>query len=230
MIIDCVADLHGHYPKLEGGDLLIVAGDLTARHTLTEFLDCFEWLHSQDYRKVIWIAGNHDEVQWERYLMGSAQFGCDPYDNPSLMLESRPQYLCDSGTEFEGLKIWGTPWTLTFEGINPLCRAFTDTEEGLRDKFALIPDDIDILISHGPPYGVFDIVEDPGGRLMNAGSEALLDAFARVIPTLHVFGHIHEGYAINETSSEEGKRCIMTNCSHVDKHYKPVNKPIRVIL
>jgi hypothetical protein len=31
MIIDCIADLHGHYPKLDGGDLLIICGDLTAR-------------------------------------------------------------------------------------------------------------------------------------------------------------------------------------------------------
>lgn len=34
MIIDCIADLHSHYPKLDGGDLLIVAGDLTDRDSL----------------------------------------------------------------------------------------------------------------------------------------------------------------------------------------------------
>ena len=26
IIIDCIGCLHGHYPKLEGGDLLIITG------------------------------------------------------------------------------------------------------------------------------------------------------------------------------------------------------------
>lgn len=51
MIIDCIADLHGHYPKLEGGDLLIVAGDLTARDTLDEHINFSQWLEKQYYKK-----------------------------------------------------------------------------------------------------------------------------------------------------------------------------------
>ena len=38
MIIDCISDLHGFYPKLEGSDLLIIAGDLTARDTKDEYI------------------------------------------------------------------------------------------------------------------------------------------------------------------------------------------------
>ena len=44
MIIDCLSDLHGHYPSLDGGDLLIVAGDLTARDKLEEHYE-FSRLH-----------------------------------------------------------------------------------------------------------------------------------------------------------------------------------------
>ncbi|HLT42767.1 MAG TPA: hypothetical protein VKZ95_08695 [Sphingobacteriaceae bacterium] len=57
MKITCIADLHGFKPKLNGGDLLIVAGDLTARDRKKEYDQFFEWLDNQNYRKKIWIAG-----------------------------------------------------------------------------------------------------------------------------------------------------------------------------
>ena len=60
MIIDCISDLHGFYPKLEGADLLIIAGDLTKRDQPEEYLDFYEWLDAQPYKKKIVISGNHD--------------------------------------------------------------------------------------------------------------------------------------------------------------------------
>jgi Icc-related predicted phosphoesterase len=213
MIIDCISDLHGHYPKLEGGDLLIVAGDLTYSDDLNNYFDFMEWLEKQKYKRKILIAGNHDNK-----LVDDLDF-----DYPDLGIE----YLEDSGTEFEGLKIWGSPWTKTFPGMNPNCKAFTvDTEEELAEKWALIPEDVDILITHSPPHGTFDQTED----LELAGSTSLLKRVCEVKPSLHVFGHIHE---------EGGRQCkipwlprttICVNASHVNEHYQPVNKPIRVLL
>ena len=64
MIIDCISDLHGHFPDLRGGDLLLIAGDLTARDIEPEYFKFFDWLDEQKYRKKILIAGNHDmEIQ-----------------------------------------------------------------------------------------------------------------------------------------------------------------------
>lgn len=60
MIIDCISDLHGHFPSLEGGDLLIIAGDLTATHTPQELYQFNDWVKVQDYKKKVLIAGNHD--------------------------------------------------------------------------------------------------------------------------------------------------------------------------
>jgi len=56
MIVDFIGCLHGHYPKLEGGDLLIVTGDLTSRHSDREFQLFAIWLSRQSYRKKIFIG------------------------------------------------------------------------------------------------------------------------------------------------------------------------------
>ena len=225
MIIDCIADLHGHYPKLDGGDLLIVAGDLTARHTAREAADFHDWLCDQNYKKKIVIGGNHDG-----FLVGKSACVVRCPVVPTL---ERFEYLCDSGTEFEGLKIWGSPWTLWFDDINPSCEAFTGTEGELAAKFALIPDGIDILITHGPPYGILDKLDN--GE--HVGSKELLKRVFEIRPKLHIFGHIHEGrgkYMHMHDALEVGFGNIhpitFINCSHVNEHYKPVNKPIRVIL
>lgn len=98
MIIDCVSDLHGFYPELPGGDLLIVAGDLTSSDCLYEYDKFHDWALTQDYKNVIVIGGNHDHfLQKNPYYF--------PIDDDGF------HYLCDSSTEFEGLKIWGSPWT-----------------------------------------------------------------------------------------------------------------------
>ena len=218
MIIDCIADLHGHYPELEGGDLLIVAGDLTAHDNMKEYLVFYEWLDEQEYKKKIVIAGNHDNE-----LQNPAHEGNDGRFDPAV-------YLCDSGTEYEGLKIWGSPWTKTFEGMNPHCKAFTvDTEEELAEKFSMIPNDINILITHSPPYGILDEAVDYGrDRMESVGSKYLRDKFRGSCNLkLHVFGHIHEN---GSRLLQLGHLTKFVNASLVNERYEPVNKPIRVIL
>lgn len=213
MIIDCIADLHGYYPKLEGGDLLIVAGDLTAHDLPTNYYSFYEWLDSQRYYKKIVVSGNYDNYFFGCYLQRVVPFEA-----------INSEYLCDSGIEFEGIKIWGSPWILRFRGINSRCAAFTGTEEELAAKFGKIPDDTDILITHGPPYGILD--KTIRGECV--GSKSLrMELFQRLHPKLLVCGHIHEAYGI-EPSGDFIKEYV--NCSYVNERYKPVNKPIRIIL
>lgn len=234
MIIDCISDLHGHYPKLEGGDLLIVAGDLTGRDTKEEYYQFFEWLCTQKYAHKIFIGGNHDN------LLEKGEICYEP-ENDSRLILSKTEYLCDSGTEFEDLKIWGSPWTKTFAEMNPHCKAFTvDTDEELAEKWALIPNDTEILITHCPPWGIMD--HNYLGE--NCGSKYLFD-FSRNLPNLKLFvwGHIHESYGLitpkglKETAQMYSTKPIiaksmpyLVNASHVNEHYQPVNKPIRIEL
>lgn len=220
MIIDCISDLHGHYPKLEGGDLLIVAGDLTGRHTFGEFaFEFLTWLEKQLYKKKIVVGGNHDT-----FLGLGAEKLIDKFGD----------YLFDSGTEFEELKMWGSPWTKTFPNMNTHCKAFTvDTEEELAEKWKLIPHDIDILVTHSPPWGNHD--RSPSGE--NCGSVSLVHWCANHVNRckLHVFGHIHNSYGCHDIrkfqqEANESLTTVFVNASHVNEAYQPVNKPIRIIL
>lgn len=208
LIIDCISDLHGNLPNLYGGDLLIVAGDLTASHTLEEYHVFIKWMKAQDYRKKIVIAGNHDPLlQSDQKLFSRVK----DFD-----------YLCDSGIEFEGLKIWGTPWCLAYPFFNIRCRAFAITPEAIKEKWDLIPPETNILITHLPPRGILDRTVS----LQLAGCEWLRAKIACLNEMeLHVFGHIHENWGMLRCEDS-----IYVNASIVDERYIPCNHPIRVIL
>jgi Icc-related predicted phosphoesterase len=214
MIIDCIGCLHGARPKLEGGDLLIVTGDLTARDTFSEYSAFMQWMWEQDYVKKIFIAGNHDN-ELEAYLREG-----DPFAN------SECEYLKDSGTEFMGLKIWGSPWTSRFEGINPKTCAFTGAkDEEITPRFEMIPDDVDILITHSPPFTIRDKIENG----YQVGSASLMAMhISRLRPKLWAFSHIHEGYGQDGPYAWSGTRYV--NCSIMNERYQPVNAPIRIVL
>jgi hypothetical protein len=137
MIIDCISDLHGEYPTLEGGDLLIVAGDLTKQDSEKCWIHFENWICDQFYKEKIIIAGNHDNFL----------FSMPEHNMWKYWEKVGVTYLCNSGTEFEGLKIWGSPWSLWFKRINPHCTAFTGTEQNLATKYDMIPRHIDYPFS-----------------------------------------------------------------------------------
>lgn len=222
MKITAIGCLHGYYPKLDGGDLLIVTGDLTAHDKTKDYQEFFDWLLLQKYSKKIYISGNHDNLLKDAI----------PRKHHRLYSNESPQdelfeYLCDSGTEFEGLKIWGSPWSLTFDGINPKCASFTGTEKELQQKWDLIPEDTDILITHTPPNGILDAVQDyPRGKIINCGAVGLRNMILdrNRLPNLkyHFFSHIHE-WGGKDLDLRPVK---LANCSIMDERYKPVNKPM----
>lgn len=227
MIIDCTSDLHGYLPELEGGDLLIIAGDITASDRIPQWNDFFNWVDKQQYKKKVMVAGNHDGFL--KNCATSSDIDDDWYQQMYPGEGRTIEYLCDSGIEFEGLKIWGSPWTKGFSGMNPHCKAFTlETEKELLAKWELIPEDIDILITHSPSNGVLDEVKDyTTGRIENFGSCSLIKPMVKSGCRLHVFGHIHASYGkfFNPING-----ITYVNASHVNEEYEPVNKPIRVIL
>lgn len=209
--ITCISDLHGYFPKLRGGDLLIIAGDCTSNDSELAWDDFYEWLNIQPFAKIIVVAGNHDNNICEDTI--GAMFKC--------------VYLKDDWTIFEGLKIYGSPWTAWFHGINPHCKAYTCSEEELAKKWALIPDDIDILVTHSPSFGNYDWVKNRDGTVgPSVGSLSLWMKCLEIRPKLHVFGHIHEAYG----HCIHANGIILVNASIMNEYYEEVNKPVRIEL
>lgn len=238
MKIDIIGCMHGEYPELEGGDLLIITGDLTISDTWEQHIQFNQWLNQQNYIKKIVIAGNHDNFLQK--CLGN------PY-----LYSTYAEYLCDSGTEFAGLKIWGTPWSLKFRGLNPHCAAFTGEEEELKGHYDKIPLDTDILISHSPMHGLLDKVQKfervntfikgeaftmrkpIKNEYENCGSKTLREK-VESLPNIKLFccSHIHEGYgqALFKEMLSEKQDVICVNASIMNENYEAVNKPIRIEL
>ena len=206
MKIVAVSDTHYAYDKLKipKCDLFIHAGDWDAMRNIQEFNLFNKWLDTIDAKDKVVIAGNHDIFVSE---------------NSSLvkgMLNAI--YLENSGCEIEGFKIWGSPITPTFN----YWAFMADRGLPIRKYWEAIPLDTDILITHGPPYGIMDMILSPFFDT-HVGCADLLTYVKRIKPKLHIFGHIHSGHG---TEEEEG--ILFINASVMDEEYEVVYEPIQV--
>lgn len=206
MKLVCISDthsLHRRIPNVPDGDILIHAGDCLGAGTLDNVLDLNDWLGSLPHEHKIVIAGNHDWIFQEA---------------PALAREAltNATYLEDSGVEIDGLSFWGSPWTPTF-----MEWAFMrDRGQPIYEKWELIPDKTDVLITHGPPKNVGDEVS-LGFRSFNAGCIDLLHRIDQLSLKAHVFGHIHEGYGEYKRGTAR-----LINASTCTERYEPTNTPI----
>ena len=180
MRIVLISDTHGLHRQLDvpGGDLLIHAGDFTLDSKPPSVVSDFNaWLGSLPHRHKVVIPGNHE------YLLE------EPRERSTI---TNAIMLVDSGVEIEGLKIWGSPVTPLYGG------AFGKSRPEDRQRlWASIPEDIDILITHTPSFAILDHGLPSERR---EGCPCLFAEVFRVMPRLHVFGHIHAGYGTLRTS------------------------------
>lgn len=205
MIKFCIiSDTHTKHKKLiiPKCDILIHCGDFSSMGREHEIRDFLMWFNQQDAKYKIFIAGNHDLMfENNRQLAKS-------------LIPNGVIYLEDSLVEIMDLKIYGTPVQPEF------CDwAFNRTEEKLKQYWEIIPNDIDVLITHGPPFGILDCVE---GREEHLGSKSLYDEITnRIKPKLSVFGHIHSGYGIAQTNN-----LTYVNASNLDEQYNVKYNPV----
>jgi Icc-related predicted phosphoesterase len=201
--IVCLSDTHNcnEQIKVPDGDILIHAGDATIRGTRDEIVFFNQWFAALPHRHKIFVAGNHDWL-----------FQTNPLSAEKL-LDKKIIYLRDSSIVIDDLKIYGAPWQPRFfEWAFNLNRGAE-----MAEKWKLIPKDVDVLITHGPPNKILD--QTPAGDF--AGCEELRKKVEEIRPKAHIFGHIHCGYG---TTEQFGVKFV--NASNCDESYEPTNPPI----
>ncbi len=204
MNIVAISDTHGKHNQLSlpEGDVLIHAGDVSSRGSEYEIRIFLDWFASLDFKYKIFIAGNHD-------------FFLERASNKAIdkILPHEVIYLNDSGVEIEDLHIWGSPVTPWFYDW-----AFNrERGQEIKKHWDLIPDATDILITHGPAYGILDLTI----HNIHVGCEELKDKIESIKPKVHIFGHIHEAYGTNEKPD-----IMYINASVLNVRYQMVNEPL----
>lgn len=218
MKILCISDTHGLHRNIvipTDIDIAIFAGDAgTTRNPYMNergIIDFIDWYGSLKHIKhKIWIAGNH----CTSIEAGLVNAKLRSQDNGLIYLEH-------DSCEVEGFKIFGSPYTPSFGSG----WAYNVPRGGLHSYWDEIPLDTEILITHGPPYGIGDFVPYNGGEFV--GCHELLDVVSTKLPNLklNVFGHIHYSHGTVHKNN-----ITFVNASVVNEGYELVNEPIIIDL
>lgn len=221
MKIVAISDCHGYLPPIPPCDLLLIAGDICPykNHDLvyqhTWITTSFKyWIENVPAKHKIMTWGNHDFIGQKVPLINYIikKYGCE--------------IIIDDIRTYEGLKIWGSPWTRRFFDWS-----FTLSAKSLYKLHTSIPA-CDIILTHGPPYKFGDICWAPSYYKNNnkipkyqshKGSPGLLRTILTMEPRLVIGGHIHSGYGIRKLGTT-----TIVNASYVDEQYKPANSPIEI--
>lgn len=209
--ICAISDTHGWLPDIPDCNLFILAGDF-----------CPTANHSEKYQRN-WVMGSF--WHWLSEIRNRCAFTVGICGNHDFIGERRPdllsglpwQYLCDHAWSWVSpsgrrVKFWGCPHTKKFNQW-----AFMKNELALRQDHSSIPEDTDILIMHGPPFGYGDLVTPRNEQI---GSPALTEWIEKNQPKLVICGHNHGGfgtYRLGET--------LIANVSYLGDNYQPRNPP-----
>jgi len=209
MKICAVSDTHQQEPDvvIPECDLLIHSGDIDARD-LVDVIHFYRWFSKQPAYYKIYVPGNHDFF-FESHLMLCREEMKDVH------------VLVNNGITIEGIKIWGSPITPTF--FNWAFMA--DRGDEIKQYWDMIPNDIDVLVTHGPAYRMLDYINVKSGHV---GCYDLGKAIERIRPKVHIFGHIHESHGKIVHTWETNKTTTFINASQLDGDYDLVHKPITI--
>lgn len=203
MKIICIADTHNKQKDIliPAGDVLIHAGDFSEGGTEKETMDFLEWFAALPHKHKLLIPGNHDFFL-EKHL-----------DVLEEIIPAGVYCLINKGLEINGVKFWGSPYTPGEDNW-----AFTKPRgREIREYWNLIPKDVEFLITHTPPYGILDQLDNK----KHVGCEQLTLRLKEVKPSYHIFGHVHHHYGIVKMSET-----VYINAALLDNLYRLINSPL----
>ena len=224
-----ISDTHGKHNLINGShftaknfpeaDIFIHAGDFanTGRYS-EEFISFNNWL---DHIPVIHsnrllVAGNHDIHLDETHRQSNIKIA-----SKTKAMLTNGRYFQDESIVIDGIKFYLSPWTPEFYGWGFNAKRGDE----LAKIWEKIPEDVDVLVTHGPPYGILDQIVKSGiqgdSRFNeHLGCEELYKAVRKINPAVHIFGHIHgsRGYV---TNGPLGMSTTFINASFLDERYNP---------
>ena len=215
MIITVISDSHGKHNEitqdLPGGDLLLHAGDISSMGYQHEVQQFCKWFNNvENYSHKIFIAGNHDwgfQNNVEKIMEIVNSYKTVTYIQDETV---------SVGDDKKMVNVYGSPWQPEFYNW-----AFNLPKNGneLAEKWDAIPDNTDILITHGPAFGVLDTVA--GKMWDNLGCQLLTDKIKTIKPKIHLCGHIHSGYGYFFDGDTH-----FLNASVLNEAYQYTNEPL----
>jgi len=199
----CFSDTHMKHKELTipDGDALIFAGDMCGQGRESSARKFARWMGEQPHKHKIVIAGNHDRCFEQGCRLPLKKYFSD---QGLIYLEHEP-------IAIEGIKFFGSPYTPWFMSWAFNVKGAFD----LRRKWSFIPEDTEVLITHGPPFQVLDtsyLGQNCGCQHLGIRIKDLLKL------KVHVFGHIHFSYGAIELNN-----VLYLNCCSCGEDYNITN-------
>jgi Icc-related predicted phosphoesterase len=207
MKIACISDTHGILPDpqlFHDADLVLHAGDVGSGLSASWYARVLPAWADAVLVPIVCTWGNHDRT----WMVNE------------LAVPSNLHILVNEAISIDGLTVWASPYSLPFGSWSWMA-----TERELAAMYEAIPTRTDIVVTHGPAYGLGDLCAD--GH--QAGSQALLDALEIRPFTSHVVsGHIHEARGVYRAGwrSPSTPERTHVNASCLDLAYTPHELPI----
>lgn len=211
-----LSDTHNLHDQIlvPNGDALFHSGDFSVYGNEAEAVNFARWFRNQPHKHKVVIAGNHDKFAVNNYTLLKEALGPDV------------TYLDNQGAIIEGLVIWGSPWTPTF-GQGWAFNA--DPGEDIQRHWAKIPDDVNILLTHGPAYGILDWTYNwqPPHDKQHVGDYDLLVRLRELKDLkIHAFGHIHDPhgfvFGVNDSIAVNAANTIISPSRGYVYHNLPI--------
>lgn len=232
MKIVAISDIHGYLMKpseMPEGDVLCICGDIvpleyqnsTPKSIAWFCLEFIPWVDKLDYKKVIFIAGNHDfflqNIAYSNnmpdYLKDAKEVMQTLLPGHNYSLHKKLVYLFDNSYSYNGVTFYGSPWIADLANW-----AFFKTREGLTKAWYNIPKKVDVLLTHMPPATAYvgDVLQHGLFNTMASyGSQELSDAIASRKIKYAICGHVHSG----NHKPTEVNGTVYVNVSLKDENY-----------
>lgn len=228
MKILVTSDTHGNLEGLDISlaDIICFAGDIAPLHGRGKWhvYDQKKWMEkkfckwaiSNPEKQFIIVPGNHDffpiaAQKFQNTVTEQINWNIDWPVNVTMLI--------DDMVTINGVSFYGSPWV----PIISHSWAFEAENDVLEKKFSMIPENLDVLLTHSPPRidGSFIDTSMQYGLHGPFGSKELANTIAEKQPRYTFCGHIHSG---DHQPMHIGKtEC--RNVSRVDEDYDIAYEP-----